>query len=447
MDGDLQLYPLWPTINGSLLIKPAWPITPMTHYVSLDQLKDYVGAGTPGPAGPPGATGPAGPAGTGVQGPPGPTGPAGPQGVQGPQGPAGVGTITGVTAGNGLSGGGTTGTVTIGIAAPISVANGGTGATTAAGAATSLSVLPLAGGTLTATLNITPPGGWPTLYLNKTAGTGTQIAGALSGTARWIMMLGNATAESGANVGSDFVIDRYSDAGTYLSTPLSIARSTGNASFSGTLSAAGGTLTGNLTASGNLVSTAGSIQTYGAGGAYFLEDRVAPGQLWTVFAAAGALNFFKSTTVMTVDVSGNLTISGGTATKAGGGSWVAPSDARLKRDIVEYKSGLAEVLGLRPIEYHYNGKGNFPDDGRAYVGLDAGDTEAVMPELVGSMMVTWDAVKEGETGAVPDTEVKTIDASALVYALVNSCKELAARVAALESAIHNAAEAALGAAP
>jgi len=41
--------------------------------------------------------------------------------------------------------------------------------------------------------------------------------------------------------------------------------------------------------------------------------------------------------------------------------------------------------------------------------------------------------KIGETEP-PDTEIKTIDASALVYALVNAVKELSARIAALEAA-------------
>jgi len=60
-----------------------------------------------------------------------------------------------------------------------------------------------------------------------------------------------------------------------------------------------------------------------------------------------------------------------------------------------------------------------------------------MPELVGSMMVTLDPVSTDEFPPTevkePDTEVKTIDASALVYALVNAVKELTVRIAALEA--------------
>jgi hypothetical protein len=41
--------------------------------------------------------------------------------------------------------------------------------------------------------------------------------------------------ESGSNVGADFFIRRYSDAGALIDTPLTITRSTGNATFSGIL--------------------------------------------------------------------------------------------------------------------------------------------------------------------------------------------------------------------
>ncbi len=85
------------------------------------QLIAATGAqGAAGPAGPTGATGATGPAGaTGPQGPSGPTGatgpagPTGPMGLQGPQGPAGP--ISGVTAGTALTGGGTSGNVTVNV--------------------------------------------------------------------------------------------------------------------------------------------------------------------------------------------------------------------------------------------------------------------------------------------------------------------------------------------
>jgi hypothetical protein len=61
------------------------------------------------------------------------------------------GTITGVTAGTGLTGGGASGTVTLNLTTPVAVANGGTGAATAPLALTSLGAAPIASPTFTGT--------------------------------------------------------------------------------------------------------------------------------------------------------------------------------------------------------------------------------------------------------------------------------------------------------
>lgn len=55
-------------------------------------------------------------------------------------------------------------------------------------------------------------------------------------TARWLAGINN-TAESGSDAGSDFIIRRYSDAGGSLGDALTITRSSGNATFSGSITA------------------------------------------------------------------------------------------------------------------------------------------------------------------------------------------------------------------
>jgi hypothetical protein len=52
---------------------------------------------------------------------------------------------------------------------------------------------------------------------------------------RWVITA-NSTAESGSNAGSNFALNRYSDAGALLGTPLFVQRSSGNTSVQGSTS-------------------------------------------------------------------------------------------------------------------------------------------------------------------------------------------------------------------
>ena len=86
------------------------------------------------------------------------------------------------------------------------------------------------GGTLTG--NVTINASNPVFNLRKTAsGQSNFIIGLNGSTTRWAVNLGNSTAESGSNVGSDFDIQRHNDAGTLLDKPLTISRSTGIITF------------------------------------------------------------------------------------------------------------------------------------------------------------------------------------------------------------------------
>jgi hypothetical protein len=101
-------------------------------------------------------------------------------------------------------------------------------------AASGLSVayLPLTGGTLTGNLSgtsatfsgvVTANAG---IMLNGTSGN-RYIIGRTSGSTRWAMFLGDGTAESGNNAGSNFSILNYSDSQATLGTPLAINRASG----------------------------------------------------------------------------------------------------------------------------------------------------------------------------------------------------------------------------
>jgi len=118
-------------------------------------------------------------------------------------------------------------------------------------------------------------------------------------------------------------------------------------------------------------------------------------------------------------------MSTGAAAKPGGGSWVDNSDARVKDNIADYPAGLAEVLALQPRTYTYKAEtGRDPE--KQYIGLVAQEAEIAMPE-----MVTQSNVPMGE---MQFDDMRTLDTSALVFALVNAVKELKAEIDAMKEA-------------
>ena len=56
---------------------------------------------------------------------------------------------------------------------------------------------------------------------------GNQIGGLRLGKQRWLLRIGTGEAETGANAGSNFYIDRYADDGAHLGSPLNFSRATG----------------------------------------------------------------------------------------------------------------------------------------------------------------------------------------------------------------------------
>src|SRR5262252_636965 len=89
-----------------------------------------------------------------------------------------------------------------------------------------------AGDTMTGGLTIAPASGTSALVLNKPAsGAAAYVSGQKGALPRWNLELGNNTAETGSNVGSDLVIDRYNDAGTFVDNPLTIWRNDGSMTY------------------------------------------------------------------------------------------------------------------------------------------------------------------------------------------------------------------------
>jgi hypothetical protein len=232
------------------------------------------------------------------------------------------------------------------------------------------------------------------------------------------------------------------------------------ASLANYLPLAGGTTTGPVTIQAGASPNALSL-TIGAGNATILSlyDSVGGNNRSNYFFdhtnQFAAITHEQVVTTLQLDIAGAFNYTGGTgvAHKVGGGSWTAASDDRIKIVLGDYDVGLDEVLAMRPVAFAYKGN-DTPTDalGRTvagkiepyagaapfpasphyavatnettFIGFIAQELEAICPG-----MVTQTA---GFIDGEAVTDLRNVDVSNLVYALVNAVKTLAARVGQLE---------------
>jgi hypothetical protein len=137
---------------------------------------------------------------------------------------------------------------------------------------------------------------------------------------------------------------------------------------------------------------------------------------------------------LVVGGSNNLYFSGNYTAKPGGGAWQDSSDARIKTIDGDYTSGLEAVCQLEPVLYQYKGNdavvegGDSPHAnviGQQFIGMIAQAVEPVMPEMV--------TKRSGFIDGVAVDDLRSLDTTPLVYALVNAVKELTARLEAVEA--------------
>jgi hypothetical protein len=120
----------------------------------------------------------------------------------------------------------------------------------------------------------------------------------------------------------------------------------------------------------------------------------------------------------TLEVGGSITLNTTQAYKQGGGSWLSLSDARVKKDIVDFDDGLAEIEKVRSVRFRYNGLAGTTASEQQYIGVVAQELEQTAPYMVSSRNR-----KLRETDAEP-TAVKEVDPSAFTYLLINAVQEL-----------------------
>lgn len=177
-----------------------------------------------------------------------------------------------------------------GITGTLGLANGGLGATTAAGGRSTLglgtaatqntgtsgAVIPMLNGanvwgasqTIDGYLTSSGTTADRGVVITANSGRERQVQFQTAGSARWSMGA-NAAAESGGSVGSDFAINRFNDAGSYLDAPFTINRASGVVGLSQPLPLTSGGV-GSTTAAGarsNLGLGTAATQNTGTSGA------------------------------------------------------------------------------------------------------------------------------------------------------------------------------------
>lgn len=125
-----------------------------------------------------------------------------------------------------------------------------------------------------------------------------------------------------------------------------------------------------------------------------------------------------------------LQLSTNSAAKPTSNTWTISSDARIKKDIRPYTDGLDTILGINPVWYKYNGKGGFMADGRENIGVIGQEIIQVAPYTINTYKAKLDPTDQKET------ELLNFDSHALTFTLINSVKELNAKIKEQQATIN-----------
>lgn len=315
-----------------------------------------------------------------------------------------------------------------------------------------------------------------TLNKNTAATSANEILGTRNGVSRWNMSLGDGLAESGSlDIGSNFALDRFSDAGAFIDRPLEIYRTDGTvimrtsllnvvsalSPFASGFSASSGfpgVNTPLTTIQGNFIyRAAGFIGAVGTGVAQFYGNLIfpntaSPGSVflagpapisWNTYYTSGAIrvmNFFNSQ----VGASGfgefiysdllyepgvfsmfRVTVAAAQFAMSNNGQgssslgWVATSDRRVKKNLLVIDNALVKIQTLT---------------GYTYDKLDSRDSNGVAPRKAGYIAQdVLSVLPEAVTAANDEMGTLSVDHNGLIGLLIEGVKELHARLDQLEA--------------
>ena len=121
----------------------------------------------------------------------------------------------------------------------------------------------------------------------------------------------------------------------------------------------------------------------------------------------GNVGIGTSTPAFQLDVSTN------SAAKPLSSAWTVPSDRRLKKDIRPYTSGLQDIMKINPVWFTYTGKAGMQQ--ATGVGIIAQELQEIAPYMVNP----WSYREKDGTS----TEYLGVDNGAMTYMLINAVQE------------------------
>lgn len=203
-------------------------------------------------------------------------------------------------------------------------------------------------------------------------------------------------------------------------------------SASGNITASTGTITGsNVTATTTL--TGSNVVLTGSGGSSTIGfNNSSVSQYIVATTSTSIMGFYLNGPLFSASPSNfsapaNLNVGG--IPYAPQANFTVVSDQRVKKNIAPYTKTLGDIETLNPITFEYNGQYGTKDDGILRVGLLAQDVQqSRMSEIIEPY-----EYKDPDTGQT--TELYIINPSELVFALINTVKDMDARIKALEAKV------------